>query len=966
MSETDLGTARGKIVLDTDLKGIDEAERKLDGFGKKAQASVSGVDVQPLVRQTSTAAVAIGASVVAGFGVAVAAAASFEEGLSAIKAVSGATAEEMELINDAALRIGAETSFSATQAASAMEELVKAGISVEDTLNGAADATVALAAAGGVELPEAATIAANAMNQFELSAAELPGIADKIAGAANASAIDVSQFGYSLSQVGAVANLAGVSFDDTATAIALMGNAGIVGSDAGTSLKAMFMRLNPSTKEAADLMEQLGIITEDGTNRFYDANGSMKSLAEVSDVLGGALAGMTDQQKQATLTTLFGADAIRGAAVIAKGGSEAFNEMAAALGQTTAADVAAVRLDNMKGKLEALMGSAETLAILIGQAIIPALTDMVERLTQAVNWFVNLDDGTRTLITTIAGIVGAVLLAGGSFGLILGYLMDFRKNILLATGANALFASSAGGVSVAAKIAAVATRIFNAALAANPILKIITIVGLLIAALVTLAGGWDEVIAAFRPIMDSLKKAFEPLIPIVQELAETLAATLGSALAALMPILKVLIDSIFPVLIEVIEAVAPIIGILAQIVAAILGPAMQVLGAIIQALTPILTTLLGALMPLVDLLLMLLIPVLDAVVWALELLALGLQMAVDAVVGFFTASSDGTSQASTVWQSFMDFINGIVNAIVGFFQDLWDSVVAAWEGIMAAVAPVVDWFTTYVGPVFEAISALIAKLMNFIWQTIQFVWQSIFDFVSMIVKNVSDFIATVWGAIIGFVAPIFKAIFDFISGVFKNIYDFVSGIVKNVVSFITDTWNKIVGIVKPIFQDVYNAIKNPLDDALEFIGGIKDKVIGFFSNAGKWLLDAGKNIIGGLISGIQNALGGLTDILNGITNMIPEEKGPPSKDKVLLEDNGKLIMQSLVSGLQSEIGNVMGLLGGLNVSIPASLEGALTSAGGGGSSSTRQFNYYAAPGAAQLSGQDELDLAMRRGRTSGW
>lgn len=966
--DTDLGTARGKIVLDTDLSGVDDATNKMEGFGKKANAAVQSVDVQPLVRQTSTAALAIGAVVVAGFGVAVKAAYDFEQGLSNIKAVSGATAEEMDLINDAALRIGAETVYSATEAASAMEELVKAGISVEDTLNGAADATVALAAAGGVELPEAATIASNAMNQFGLSAEEMPKIADLIAGAANASAIDVSQFGYALAQVGAVANLAGVDFKDTATAIALMGNAGVVGSDAGTSLKAMFLRLNPSTKEAADLMQQLGIITAEGTNQFYDQNGSMKSLAEVSDVLQGALAGMTDQQKQAALTTLFGSDAIRGAAIIAEGGSAAFNELAASMQGMTAADVAATRLDNMAGKIEQLKGSTETLLIMIGQQLIPVLVQIVEAVTNVVNWFTNLSDTQRNIIATIAGVSGVLLLLVGSFGFALNAAIDFRKNLLLATGAVTLFTATTEGASVAQKIAAAATYIWNAALNANPILKIVSLILVLVAALVTLAGGWDEVIEAVRPIGEAVMNAFKPLLPVIQQLYEAIGSALGSALKALMPILKVLIDSIFPVLIEVIEAVAPIIGILAQIVAAILGPAMQVLGKIIEALAPIITVLLEALAPLIDLLLMILVPVLDLVVFALQALATGLQWVIDQVVAFFTASSDGTSQAQTVWETFTGFISGVLGAIGGFFQGLWDTVVAVWEGIVAAVTPVVAWFQEHVAPLIQAAVGLIAAIMNFLWELIQFVWQSIFDFISTVVQNVSDFIATVWGAIIGFVTPIFQTIYNFLSGIFQNIYSFVSGIVQNVVNFISSVWGTIVGLVKPIFEGVYKAIKDPLDRALEFIGGIKDTIMGFFANAGQWLLDAGKNIIGGLIKGIENALGGLTNMLSFVTDLIPESKGPPSKDKVLLQENGELIMQSLISGLQSKVGNVMGLLGGLNVSIPAALNPELGLAGSGGTTivNNRRFDYYAAPGAQQLSGEEELDLAMRRGRTSGW
>ena len=318
-------------------------------------------------------------------GASINAAAEFESRMSAIGAVSGATAGEMDLLREKALQLGADTSFSASEAASAMEELVKAGVSVEGVLNGAADATVALAAAGEIALPEAAAIAANAMNQFNLAAEDLPHIADLIAGAANASAIDVSEFGMSMSQAGAVANLVGLSFDDTALAITAMGNAGIKSSDAGTSLKTFLTNLVPSTDKASGLMADLGIITKEAGNRFFDASGEVKSMADISDVLAESLAGMSREQQIATLNTLFGSDAIRAAAIIAGEGAAGFKKLSDQVGKVTAAEVAAERMDNLKGSVEQLKGSVETLMIQVGSKFTPFLRDAADAGTDMVN-----------------------------------------------------------------------------------------------------------------------------------------------------------------------------------------------------------------------------------------------------------------------------------------------------------------------------------------------------------------------------------------------------------------------------------------------------------------------------------------------------------------------------------------------------------------------------------------------------
>ena len=216
MPDYDLGTARGRIEIDSTSaeKGLAATAAGTAAVTKSGGAAASSMLL------VGGAMTAVGVAGLAGFGLAIKAASDFEHQMSGVQAVSGATATEMEKLRKKALQLGADTVFSAGESAGAMEELVKAGLTVDDVLNGAADATVALAAAGEIDLPVAATIAANAMNQFNLAAQDLPHVADLIAGAANASAIDVSDFGLSMQQAGVIANLVGLSFDDPALPIA--------------------------------------------------------------------------------------------------------------------------------------------------------------------------------------------------------------------------------------------------------------------------------------------------------------------------------------------------------------------------------------------------------------------------------------------------------------------------------------------------------------------------------------------------------------------------------------------------------------------------------------------------------------------------------------------------------------------------------------------------------------------------
>lgn len=242
----------------TDAQGkLDVQSGKTAGSQTRLGKAMGGINFAAVAAGSFAAAGAVGSLLVS----ATQTAAGFEAKMNGVQAVSGATGVEMQKLSAKAIQLGADTVFSAGDAADAMGELVKAGLPVQAVLDGAADAAVNMAAASGVDMATAATIASNAMNGFNLKARDMAGVADLIAGAANASAIDVGDFGQSLAQSAAVAHTAGLDFHDTAVAIAELGNAGIKGSDAGTSLKTMLLNLSPSSTQAASTMEYYGLIS---------------------------------------------------------------------------------------------------------------------------------------------------------------------------------------------------------------------------------------------------------------------------------------------------------------------------------------------------------------------------------------------------------------------------------------------------------------------------------------------------------------------------------------------------------------------------------------------------------------------------------------------------------------------------------------------------------------------------------
>ncbi|SDO86649.1 phage tail tape measure protein [Selenomonas ruminantium] len=303
----------------------------------------------------------------------------FSYQISNIQALTNKTQEELAGVKQKALDLGAATQFSSTEAAQGMTELLKAGMTIEQVMNGAADAALNLAAAGELSLPEAAEIMSTAMNSFGLENAAHA--ADILAGAANASATDVHEMKYALASVASVASAVGMSFDDTNTALAVFASKGLKGSDAGTSLKTMLMRLQPETKAQYQAFEKLGLLTEQGTSKFYDAEGRMKSLAEIADLLSTSMSGLTQMEQQSLLSTMFGTDAIRGGAILTKLGGKGVRDMAGAMTEYTAAEVAQKKWDNAKGDLVRLQSAFQNFQVQALAPLEPAISKVAKGLS---------------------------------------------------------------------------------------------------------------------------------------------------------------------------------------------------------------------------------------------------------------------------------------------------------------------------------------------------------------------------------------------------------------------------------------------------------------------------------------------------------------------------------------------------------------------------------------------------------
>jgi len=366
------------------------------------------------------AGVAMGAAIAAGVGVAVAKFAEFDQAMSFVAATGDDARENMDALRQAALEAGSATVFSATESANAIEEMAKAGLSARDILAGGLTGALDLAAAGGLGVAEAAGIAATTLQQFQLDGEEATHVADLLAAGAGKAMGDVTDLGTALDQAGLVASQFGLSVDETVGTLSAFASAGMLGSDAGTSMRTMLLRLANPTKEVADLMSSLGISA-------YDTQGNFVGLSGLAGELETGLEGMTQAQRDQTLAMIFGQDAIRGANILLREGTEGIDEWTEKVAdQGYAADTAATRLDNLMGDWEALTGAMDTAFISMGEGANGPLRDIIQGLTELVDGFNGLPDWAQQSALGIAVLTAGIGLVGGAALLTIPKIVEFQ------------------------------------------------------------------------------------------------------------------------------------------------------------------------------------------------------------------------------------------------------------------------------------------------------------------------------------------------------------------------------------------------------------------------------------------------------------------------------------------------------------------------------------------------------------
>lgn len=416
----------------------------------------------------------------------------FNDAMSQAAGALDKSMSEMEDLRQLAIQTGQDTVFSATDAGNAITELAKGGLTEADIKAGALKTTMDLAASSGMDLGEAANVVVQAMGAFGLSANESAEAANALAGAAAASSTDVEPLTQALAQCSAGAKNAGWSIQETTAVLARFADAGIEGSDAGTSLKTMLQRLAAPTDSAATMIEQLGIQTR-------DSNGDLLGASEIAEELQNKLGGLDSASRDAALSTIFGSDAMRAATVMMDSGTEGIQKyINAANDQEAAQRLANSQMSDGSRAIEELKGSLETAAIQIGDTLAPIVQKVAELITALVNKFSALPEGVQQVIV----VVGILVAALGPLLMVIGQI---------SLGISAV----AGALSKLSGIGGVATKLVGGIktavtgllgmITAHPVIAVITAI---IAALVTLYNKCEWFREGVNRILKAIRDGF--------------------------------------------------------------------------------------------------------------------------------------------------------------------------------------------------------------------------------------------------------------------------------------------------------------------------------------------------------------------------------------------------------------------------------------------------------------------------
>lgn len=922
---TDVGSAVGYLDLDISgfLSGLQSAQSQANTASKNIATTI-GNNLQSAGKSMTSAGSTLTKTVttpVLGLGTAaVKVTSDFESAMSKVSAISGATGGDLDALNKKAQEMGAKTKFSATESAEAFTYMAMAGWKTEDMLSGI-DGIMSLAAADGLDLATTSDIVTDALTAFGLSASDSGHFADVLAKASSNANTNVSMLGESFKYAAPVAGALGYSAEDTAIALGLMANAGIKGSQGGTALRGSLTRLIKPTDDAAALMEQYGL-------SMTNADGSMKSLGEVMNMLRDKLGGLTEAEQAQVAAQIFGQEAMSGMLAIINASDSDYAKLTDAIydADGAAQQMADTMLDNLSGQLTLLKSALEGLAIQFGEILMPYIKQFVTWLQNLTQKLQELTPEQKEQIVKWAAIAAAI----GPVLMVLGKLTSSVGSIITTFGKipGAIAKAKSAFTAVSAAIGGISA----------PVVAVVAVIGVLIAAFANLWKTNEEFRNKMTAIWDGIKSKFESF---AQGIVDRLNA-LGFDFENFGEVVKAIWDGFCSLLAPIFEGVFNQISV--------------ILGSVLDALTGIFDVFIGIFTGNWDQAWQGVKEIFGAV-WDLikgtfESWAMAFKGIADTVLGWFGTTWDETwanikQFFVDTWNGITTFFSNVINAIktavsnfittiINFFAQLPTNIA---NFITNAYNSVVTWVSNMVAKAREMgqnfLNAVVSFFTNLPYKVGYFIGNTLTNIViwvgNMVAKaremgtnfinNVVSFFTQLPGKVLQFITSAFNNVQTWATNMVNKAREMGTNFINNVVSFFTQLPGKVLQFITSAFNNVQtwatnmankaremgtNFINNVVSFMQQLPGKIKQYLDSAINNLKTWVTQMGqkgKEAVQSLIDNVKSAASGIadkvksigSDIVSGVWNGIKA-----AKDTFV--SNVKSFFSGIVDGVKDALG----------------------------------------------------------------
>ena len=847
-------SSKAKLAeLEVQLRNVNAelARAPFDAYAEKAN-KIGGTitKVGEAIMPASMATVGLGTA-------AVKTAANFDTSMSQVQAtmgltkdstskLNGETVNTMDALSKLARTMGKDTKFSASEAADAINILAMAGMDTDDIYS-ALPATLNLAAAGNIGIAQAADYATGIMSGFGMKTEDASKVADVLAVTASSAKGSVSDFGAGLAQAAGQASITGQSFEDTATALGILGNHNISAAEGGNMLQRVLKNLYQPTSTAKDALDALGVSA-------YDSEGKARPLQDVLTDLRGKLGELSEEDYNSVMGQIFDTASLRGANFLIQDSGEAFDNLRAKIGGATGAaeKMAEVQQDNLQGQLTILKSQLEELAISFGELLMPKIREIVGKIQDFVDKLNNMDEGQKQAIIRI----GLVVAAAGPLLVALGKMIIFTGQVSTQIGNMVEWYTKAGGASgILAKAQTGLSSAFS--FLTSPIGIVIGVIAVLVAAFIHLWRTNEDFRNAVIAIWERIKGAFQEFVGGIQERL----SAMGISFQSITQTISAIWDGFCNLLAPVFEAA---FGIIATVLETAFGVITGLLDVFIGAYNGNWTQLWTGVQEIFG-------AVWEGIKGVFSGVLAALQGVADVFLGWF-----GTSWTE-LWTNVQGFFEGVWNGISTFFTTIWttisttvttfcttvwttistifttvaETVSTIWEGIKSVIQVAIMFIVELISAAFQ----LITVPFRFIWEnckeTITAAWEAIKTTVSTALNFVKDNIIT----------PVMTAIKTVIDTVWNGIKTVITTVMNGIKTTVSTVWNAI----KTATSTVWNAIKTAVTTA---VNAIKTAVTPIF-NAIKTTITSVWNGVKSATTSAWNAIkSGVTSAVNAVKSEV--------------------------------------------------------------------------------------------------